>query len=368
MSKTILSLRSPHALSIVLALALPACALPADDAAGAEDTPTTSEATSALGVIGTTGHWSTPSSSIMRTWQGAQVGTINGRSFTIQAGSCGDLFDCTSDYDRTGIYTAEYVSGNLGSSFHLSNQKSHDKVSVAAFNGFLYMVHMGGSDDDQNTTWMTRFNPANNTWTPDRKITYPTNFAVPTIAAFNNKLYFIGTSNTLPYSMWYGTMDTNENFSSMNAIPGHETSGRINATVAFGKLFFAHRWGQTTDLVYGTFDGSAWSPVNHIYGGTNNSPLQGFEAALAFDGSRLHLVHTRVNDPFVWWTQFDNCNWSTAESQIGGIQSDLAPSLAAGGPGLLMVTDHDDEGDWFDVGFATYTPPTIVTRCGIAHL
>jgi hypothetical protein len=236
------------------------------------------------------------------------------------------------------------------------------------------MVHMGGSDDNQNTTWITKFNPATGVWQADRQIAYPTNYAVPAIAAFNNKLYFIGTTNTSPYTMWYGTMDTNENFSSMNLIPSpgydHQTIGRINATVAFGKLFYTHRWGQTTDIVYGTFDGTSWSPVDHIYGGTNNSPLQGFEAAIAFDGSRLHLVHTRVNDPYVWWTQFDNCNWSTTESQIGGIQSSLSPALAAGGPGLMMLTEDLDpatDGSDSNVSFATYTPPTFSIICTVAH-
>ncbi|HEY0192438.1 MAG TPA: hypothetical protein VGC42_15065 [Kofleriaceae bacterium] len=353
-------LRSPL-LSILLALALPACALPAEDD-GAE----TAEATSAL-----TSPWSARNTSGPATWQGPQVGSINGQTFGVFAGSCTGGGCFPDQYDRTQLRWGQFVSGawqpNSFTAYPISNETTHDKVSLAAFNGYLYMAHVGGDDNNVNTTWISRFDPVSRTWNADRQITYPSFNGPPALAVFNNRLYFISSQSSSPYAMWYGSMDANENFSPMYAIPGHQSLSRASATVAFGKLFFAHEWGATDDLVYGTFDGTTWSPVQHIYGGMNNGALQGHEAAIAYDGTTLHLVHRRINDTFVWWTTYDGCKWSTAETQIGGQQADLAPSLSATSAGLIMTLPHyyTSAGDYYATDSMSYTKPFSTVRCGI---
>jgi len=114
--------------------------------------------------------------------------------------------------------------------------------------------------------------------------------------------------------------------------------------VLSNKLYFAHRWGQTGDIVYGTFDGSQWSGAIHIYGGESGGALQSIEPVIASDNGILHLIHQRPNDSFIWWDYFNGCQWAGSEVSLGSFTSTTTPAIAQGGPGLEMITtsDHDN--------------------------
>jgi len=126
--------------------------------------------------------------------------------------------------------------------------------------------------------------------------------------------------------------------------------------------------------VYGTFDGSTWTGATHIYGGSNNGPIQGLEPVIAYDQGLIHLVHRRPNDGFLWWTVYNGCNWSTTETQLGSQQSSLEPSLTQGGPGLVMLTDREFDDlfglTYYTVDSRTYTHASVyrLPTCGITTL
>lgn len=309
-----------------------------DSAAQAAPAPSaTSEATSAL----TFGGWNAVNQTYKDTWHAAQVASLNGVTYVVSVGNCGS-WDCYPfATDTTQLRWWKIVNGVATGGGDIPNQSANSKVSLAAFNGYLYMLHTGS--DNSSATYLSRFNPTTETWTTNRSIGFTSFGGPPAIAAYNNKLYLIGISD-YPYGMWYATMDVYENFTAQRAIPGHDSASRPSATVAFNKLWFAHRWGQTGDIVYGTFDGSTWSGANHIYGGVNNGPIQGLEPVIASDGAVLRLVHRRPNDTYLWTQSYDGCRWAATETSLGTQQSSLEPSLASGGPGLVLVSerDHDD--------------------------
>jgi hypothetical protein len=352
----------PHAL-IGLSLTVTACMEPAAD-------ETVSEATNQLSAASWGG-----ATSLTDTWRGTQVATLNGVTYTVTAGTCG-VWDCPGDEDDNGLHwgVATPTSRNSGLD-SIPNQRSNAKVSLAAFNGYLYMVHTG-TDDGDSSTWISHFDPAAKQWTANYQIPYPSFAGPPAIVTYNNLLYLIGTG-PYPYSMWYATMTTNEVFSQLRAIPGHASASRPSAAVLFGKLYVAHRWGSTGDIVYGTFDGSAWTAPAHIPGGDAGGPIRGIEPAIAADNGILHLVHRRTaDDPFVWWTYFDGCTWAASEA-TGAWQSHDAPSLAQGGPGLVMLTMVNGVDDDVVFGVQNYVavanmythpyspfPPRIPT-CGL---
>lgn len=333
--------RISRALSLCFALALPACVMsPDDDGADTTDNesdapsePETGQATSALSL----GGWNAAHETYRDTWHGAQVASLNGVTYVVSVGNCGS-FDCYPfAHDTTQLRWWKIVNGVEMDGGDIGNQSANSKVSLAAFNGYLYMLHTGS--DNSSATYLSRFNPTTETWT-QRSIGFTSFGGPPAIVAYNNKLYLIGTSN-YPYQMWYATMDVNENFTPQRAIPGHDAASRPSATVAFNKLWFAHRWGQTGDIVYGTFDGTTWSGAQHIYGGVNNGPIQGLEPVIAFDGAILRLVHRRPNDRYLWQQSYDGCRWAATETTLGTQQSSLEPSLAPGGPGLVLLTERD---------------------------
>lgn len=351
----------PHAL-IGLSLTVAACAEAPDD-------ETVSETTSNLSVSS----WGASLGSPEDTWRGVQAATLNGVTYAVTAGNCGS-WDCFPYEDDNGLYWQTVGPSGWSNQVSIPNQSSNSKVSLAAFNGFLYMVHTG--TDDSGATWISRFNPATQQWTANYQIPYTSFAGPPAIAVYNNLLYFIGTG-PYPYPMWYATMTTGESFSRPIAIPGHDSASRPSAAVLFNKLYFAHRWGSTGDIVYGSFDGSTWAAAAHIPGGNAGGTLRGVEPVLAADAGVLHLVHLRPEgDAFVWWTYFDGCNWAAAEVTIGTQQSSLGPSLTQGGPGLQLITTAENV-DLF--GLASYLvysnayahpftifPPRVPT-CGIVR-
>jgi hypothetical protein len=322
-----------------LALVVSACVDggPSDGSDDHDDGVTTSEATSEL----SSASWATNITTTADSWWGSQISALNGITYTVGAGSCGGG-GCFAQQDKNNLHWESY-SPTLGFGPHglVPDQASGSKPSLTPFNGFLYMVHTGTSDG--TTIWLSRYNPATQTWMPHVQTPYTSTGGPPAIVAYNNKLYFIGV-NPYPYSMWYGTMSVDQVFSQPAPIPGHDSRSRPSATVLGNKLYFAHEWGQTGDIVYGTFNGTTWTPATHIPGGPNGATIRGFEPVLATDNGYIHLVHRRIGDSgnFVWWTYFDGCQWTPTEVTIGAIHSTREVSLAQGGPGLTLLIVGDD--------------------------
>ncbi len=298
-------------------------------------------------------------------WRGTQVATLNGVTYAVSAGDCGGT-QCFPYIDENTLrWSVQTASGTWAYKGEIPGQSSNSKVSLAPFNGFLYMVHTGGSDS--SATWYSRFDPNSETWSSNSQIpAYPSYNGPPAIVAYNNLLYFIASqSNGV---MWVATMTPGEGFSAPIGINHHTSTGRPSAAVLNGKLYIAHTLlaPNDTTLVYGTFDGTTWSYPLHIKNGTA-ADIYGREAAIATDQGVLQLVHTigtGDSEP-VYWTYFDGCNWAGAEVTLADWRTSQAPALTQGGPGLVMTTTSDDY-DWFwqtldqrNVISHTYTHPRI---------
>jgi hypothetical protein len=212
------------------------------------------------------------------------------------------------------------------------------------------MVHTGS--DDSQAFWYSRFDPSTETWSGNYKVDQLsiTSDGPPAIVAYNGLMYIIGT--TTSGQMWYATMTTGEVFSNAWAIicPNntqcHTSANRPAAAVLNGKLYFTHNNGSSNRIVYGTFDGSSWSYVQHIPNGSAPD-LIGYEAALASDQGVLHLIHVQYNSSSmpIEWTYFDGCNWASTEVALQSWTTSLPPSLAQGSVGLVMLTTTDDAWD-----------------------
>jgi hypothetical protein len=324
-----------------LSVTASACAELSDDATVDDNV---AEATSALSVANWGGNMSMPDS-----WRGTQVASLNGVTYAVSVGTCGN-WDCWPYQDENSLNWAVLGPYGWGSKGSIPNQSTNTKVNLAAFNGYLYMVHTGSDNGSQ--TWISRMDPATQQWSANYQIPYTSFDGPPAIVAYNNLLYFIGTG-TYPYAMWYATMTANESFSGQIAIPGHDAASHASAAVLNGKLYFAHRWGQTADIVYGSFNGSVWATAKHIPGGDAGGTLRGLEPAIAVENGLLHLVHLRTEGaPYVWWTTFNGCDWAGAEVTLNTTQSAKGPSLTQSGNGLQVVTAAGSSGAF---GIEEYT-------------
>jgi len=282
--------------------------------------------------------WSTPTATA-NAYRSGQIATLNGSTFMVSSGECG-AWSCGDSDEANDLYWSRFTSFApvaRTSGIRIPNQGSARKSSVAAFNGFLYMVHAGVSDESQ--TWITRFDPATEQWSPNFQVPYIRFVGPPAIVAYNNRLYFIGT--TPSFAMWVASMSTAEVFTTATTIPGHTSASRPSAAVYNGVIYVAHRNGQTGDIVTGTFDGAHWTGPTAVPAGTNGATIRGVDPVLATRNNFLHLVHRRPESNYVWWTYFDGCSWP-AEITINNLQSTYDPSLTTGGPGLVLTTTSDN--------------------------
>ncbi|HEY4179053.1 MAG TPA: hypothetical protein VGM90_19540, partial [Kofleriaceae bacterium] len=324
-----------------------------------DDDPATSEDTSAL----STQLWSNPAdvgNPDQRAFYGAAVATLGNVTYMVHSGA-------TSQYD---LWWTKLTSSGWTTNIQIPNQKSNARVTLAAYNNELYMFH-GGSDDSSTDVWMSKLDPATQTWSTNIKLSYSTApRCVPAIVAYNGLLYIVGVT---PHSnqLWMATMNASETFTVATSLGGQYSSSPVSLAVFQNRIYMAHRAGTTTSVVYNSFDG-AWGADYTIYGG-NGQPIQAYEPSIAAYNGYLHLVHVAPYSipnynlaSYVMWTTFDGTSWDP-EVSINRMASSIDPRLTLGSSGLVMVTTFDEgvpsgSGYVRDLKSESYWVPPIIIR------
>ena len=217
-------------------------------------------------------------------------------------------------------------------------QSSYVKPSMAAFNGYLYMMYANRTD---SRLTVTRFNPATNTWSASFSTPYTSYGGPPAMVAYNGVLQLIGVDPSTK-KLWRATMSTSEAFSAPVPMEGHYSYGRVSAAVQGCKLHIVHRAGSGTTVVHNFFNGTGWTYDRTIPAGRNGAALQALEPVIAERSGYLHLVHRDLDngapyaDAPMWWTYYNGASWPLAVTLPGG--SFASPSLSTGGSGLVALT------------------------------
>lgn len=207
------------------------------------------------------------------------------------------------------------------------------KVSLAAFNGYLYMVHADSVDSKR--LWMSRFSPSTNQWSGAFLLSHQSYPGPPALTAFGNQLHLIGTDPT-SHQLWQSTMSTSEAFTPPVMLAGQYSNSRISAAVAHCKLYIAHRAGAGTGMVYNTYNGTSWGADRTVPSGTNGAAAEAYEPVIAERAGYLHLVYRTPATQDLWWTYFNGTSWAAAVST--GTTTVYGPSISTGGNGLVTMT------------------------------
>lgn len=331
-----------HALHALCALGLVACIAPME-VDPVEDL-VTSETESDLLVSS----WSAPSTFSSDATNG-QIATISGRTIMVHTGPGTQL-----------RWRERTASGGWTSPVTISGQSTSAKVSLAPFNGFLYMIRTAPSSTQLH---VSRFNPSTSQWTASFQIPHTSFGGPPALAAMHSRLHLIGV-NPGDKMLWHATMTVAEAFSAAAPMPGHYSNSRVAAAYANCKVYIAHRGGSTSSVVFNSFDGASWTYDQTVPG------LTAYEVAIAERGGYLHLVARDASGTAtvpVWWTYFDGAGWPTPVT-IPGASTSYPPSLATGGPGLVasFATYHGPTGSTIGAS-ASYTlaPPAWPPLCPI---
>lgn len=311
-----------HAL-LVLSLCGAACApLDGDDAAVGEisEELRTSD-WSAAGFVG---------SDVQQGCLGGQVAMLNGTTYMVHSGTCGE-----DDYEYNLWWTKLTPSG-WTNDIQIPNQMSSRKVSLAAFNGYLYMLHSGVANP--NDVWMSRFNPATQQWSPNTKLAYQSADSAA-IVAFNGRLQIVGI-NPANGQLWMASMSTAEVFTSAVLLAGQFSGSAPSLAVYAGRIYMAHRAATTSSIVYNSYDGAHWGTEQIVPAGFLGGSITGAAPSIAAHDGYLHLVHTFYEGGgYVYWTYFDGAVWSS-EVTLGVLVTYTLPSLTEGGIGLVLITTY----------------------------
>jgi hypothetical protein len=332
-------------LVLALGLALAACVAPLDDEPVDEPTSQTEQSLLAS-------NWSAPAQVSANTVWFAQVATLGGKTYMVHEGP---------GY----VMSWRQLVGNVWTEPTLiPGQTTGQRVSLAPFNGFLYMVR---TDLNQATKlWVSRFTPATGQWSTSFQIPH-TSFQPPALAAFGTRLYLIGVDPSTKM-LWSATMTADEAFTVASPMYGQYSAARVSAAVFKCKLYIAHRAGNTLAIVYNSFSGATWGTDQTIPAGAGGAAIQGGEPVIAERAGYLHLLHRdTVNNTIapVWWTYFNGTSWPS-EIALGSVTTYYHPSLTAGGAGLVAINTTYYNSIASSMQFTQplpFTPPT----CGVAQ-
>ncbi|MEU0932549.1 hypothetical protein [Embleya sp. NPDC005971] len=139
------------------------------------------------------------------------------------------------------------------------NARSVSGASAAAYNGRLYCVHRGHTNE---MLWVNTFDGRG--WSGDTPIPNAYSSAAPAVAVFDRKLYCVHRGHSNDNGLWVTYLDGNRWSPDTKIL--NATCDRDPALVVFeGRLHCVHRGGYQDEALWQTsFDGTRWSPDTRI--------------------------------------------------------------------------------------------------------
>jgi hypothetical protein len=309
----------------IILLSAAGCAMAAEDAAIEKTGAAAEQALSAF-------QWNGATAVGQTAYSGGALGALNGTTYMVRGGrnclACNELWWSSLRSDRTWTTPVRLARSAYG------------RPTLAAFNGYLYMLHSWSSDPSSGwwtDVWLARFNPTTQTWSPSILLPFKSLHA-PAMAEYGGKLYITG-SQPQTKKVWVATMDASEQFTAAEPLGWDVAMWAPALAVHEGRLFLAYVEAEQThagEIRYRSFDGVAWAPKQGVSGGINGEP-QRYQPVLASYGGYLHMLHPE-RDNLIRWTYFRDGAWSPMVS-LPGHTYGQKPALVAGGQGLVAVAN-----------------------------
>lgn len=263
----------------------------------------------------------------------ANVTTRDGRVRTIMVRNGGG-----TDHDGHNLFWNEQYDDGSWTQWpqRIYGQMSGDRPSIAAFNGYLYMVHPG-SDHDSTAVWVSRFDPNTSQWSEDYLIEYRSR-KPPALAVLGDRMYIVGIRPS-DRKLWMASFDRNENLSGITYLDHQYSSNRVSLTNYRGRIAMVH--SSQAGVVYNEFDGTRWLGETLVAPG--GTAIRSNEPSIAVSGNRVHMIYQPEGSSRVWFTTFDGNSWTG--SMGFNFTSHTAPTVSRVAGRLLLLTNADC-GDW----------------------
>lgn len=283
-----------------------------------------------------------------------------------------------------GVYHQLYwhrcdTDGNCTAPHKIDNHLSAQPVSLAAFNGKIYMLHVG--EFDVTSVWESSLDLDTGVWSPDQQVMqFSVWYGAPALAAFDGRLYAVGNSykevarrggSIDTYPMWWASAGVDGLFGPEHPMTS-QSSIPVSVAVLDNTLYAANGTGNSSGfnmekMVAGT---SVWSAPMALKT-AGNVALSGWDVKLASVNGYLHVVHRLTSGDQYYWTYNRGCDNFAPEVKVPSFGSETATSLATGVNGTLKLNRlHDIDAwpytdyQWEQLEFVAPPTPQTVPNCG----
>lgn len=221
--------------------------------------------------------------------------------------------------------------------------QANDVVSLAEYNGKLYMVYSSASNnykfmytylDGQSWLGQAFEIPSNSPWQRGSS---------PALAVFNGKLYIVYTSRGSD-ELWYNYYDGQRWLDEDLKITSNESQVRAGtgpaAAVFNGKLYIAFKSVVSGELWYNYYDGQRWLDRDRKITSNSGHTLTSHRPALAAYNGKLYMAYKSGSNDYIWYNYFDGNAWLEQDicvTKNGNIQTADHPALAEFGSLLWLV-------------------------------
>lgn len=276
------------------------------------------------------------------------MAAINGTAYLVHSNGASKnttTGQLNANYD---LYWTKKIGGDWRLPDRIGNQSSYFPPTLAAFNGYLYMLHTSGSGDVRQV-WYARFDPRTETWTGDSQIYGYRSEGTPGIVASGGRLLIVGV-NPSDKKLWQATMDTSERFSTPQPLAYMYSSSPPSLTDFGGRIYMVHMAGTTNAMVYNSWNGTSWGAdvtvTNDVGGSAQTSSVPPVIAAY---GSYIHMVYRDAGSDQILWTYFDGARWSRRVT-LPNMYMHGQAALAAAYDRLVLVHQPSDS-DFYNPGW-----------------
>jgi hypothetical protein len=174
-------------------------------------------------------------------------------------------------------------------------------LSLAAFQGELFIAFRGESDDDANH-WLKNSGPEiGNLWSAPASLAGSGSLLGPELAVYGNSLFAVWQGVAGDDGIWWSTCSDGQHWAGQQRIPGVGTTGIPGLAPLPDRLCAAWKGISGDDAIYcSIFQGNGpWAqPQQKVTGiGTAVGPGLG-----SFNNQVIAVWQGNPNDPTVWWS------------------------------------------------------------------
>ncbi|WP_157381601.1 hypothetical protein [Burkholderia ubonensis] len=217
-------------------------------------------------------------------------------------------------------------------------------VSLSVYNDKLYMAHKG--NDTNNKIYYASFDGTQ--WTRDEEVLSAATLDPVSLMVFDGRLLMFSKDVNNTHINAYNF--DGSKWASAGYIGIAATGQSVASTLFNGQPYVAHKAVDSNRIVYTKYTalGNSWTPEKTT---DDNAPTSQ-PVALAVFNDKLYLAHKGVNDGMIYYTSFDGIKWTKEQPVIPATARTPGPvSLTTFGGKLYLAHKGESNNNIYYTSF-----------------